>query len=142
MRTRRPDAVRVRRGEHDRRRAALADADQRGLLEPGRVHDGFELLGSFLDRPDLGDRVGHPDTGLVVDQHAGERRQVLEERGELGRCPHDLDVRDERPGDDDVDVPGAEHLVGEAQVPAARVPCLGHSSRLRPELPARAAFRN
>jgi hypothetical protein len=120
-------------GVHNRRRAAFADPNERRTFESDRIHDGLDLIGTFLDRPHLRNRVGQAHPGLVIDHHASKGREVFEERGELWGRPTDLDIRDERPSDDDVDVSGAEHLVGEAQVTTARVPCLGHSSRLRPK---------
>ena len=61
-----------------------------------------------------------PTPALSNRSNATERGELLNERFELGEGPGQLDVADERPDDDQLDRPVAEHLIRQAQI-AARV---------------------
>ena len=66
----------------------------------------------------FGDRVRQPDPGLVEQGNATERGELLNERFELGEGPGQLDVADERPDEDQLDRPVAEHLIRQAEIAA------------------------
>jgi hypothetical protein len=53
----RPRASRVRRREQDGHRAALGDADQRGALGPGGVHDRANVVHAGLETRRAADAI-------------------------------------------------------------------------------------
>ena len=102
-------------------RAALANPEKHGPSEADGVHDGLDLGRSIIQRANLRDRVRQPDPGLVEQQDATERGEPLEEGHEFGHGPEQLDVADERPGEDELDRPVAEHLIRQAEIAAGCV---------------------
>ena len=123
--------VRVRAGEDQRPRslrsccredhggrAALAHTEDDGLSEADGVHDGLDLGRSIIQRANFRHRVRQPDPGLVEHEDATERGELLHERLEFGQGPGQLDVADERPGEDELDRPVAEHLIRQAEIAA------------------------
>jgi hypothetical protein len=66
-------------------RAALTQTEQDGVSEADGVHDGLDLGRSIIQRANLRDRVRQPDPGLVEDEDATERGELLKERFEFGR---------------------------------------------------------
>ncbi len=52
---------------------------------------------------------------------ATERGELLNERFEFGEGPGQLDVADERPDDDQLDRPVAEHLIRQTEIAARGV---------------------
>ena len=102
-------------------RAALAHTEDGGLFEADGVHDGLDLGRSIIQRANLRDRVRQPDPGLVEQEDATERGELVEEGLELGHGPEQLDVADERPDEDELDGPVAEHLIRQAQIAAGCV---------------------
>ena len=102
-------------------RAALAQTEDDGLSEADGVHDGLDLGRSIIQRANLRDRVRQPDPGLVEQEDATERGELLQEGLEFGHGPGQLDVADERPREDELDGPVAEHLIREAEIAAGSV---------------------
>ena len=107
-------------------RAALAQTEDDGLSEADGVHDGLDLGRPIIQRANLRDRVRQPDAGLVEQQDATERGELLHEGLEFGKGPEQLDVADERPGDDELDGPVAEHLIRDAEIAAGCVRRVRH----------------
>ena len=89
-----------------------------GLSEADGVHDGLDLGRSIIQRANFRDRVRQPDPGLVEQEDATERGELLEEGLEFGQGPEQLDVADERPDEDELDRPVAEHLIRQAEIAA------------------------
>ena len=118
MQDQRPRSVRTGCGENHGGRAALAQTENDGLFEADRVHDGFDLADSIVHRANLRDRVGQPHPGLVEDDDATEGGELLEEGLEFGHGPEQLDVADERPDEDELNRPVAEHLIRETEIAA------------------------
>ena len=114
----RPGSLRSCCREDDGGRAALAQTEDDGLSEADGVHDGLDLGRSIIQRANFRDRVRQPDPGLVEHEDATERGELLEEGLEFGQGPEQLDVADERPDDDELDRPVAEHLIRQAQIAA------------------------
>ena len=128
------DPFRVCGREDDCGWSALAHPDQRRVLAPGRVHDRFDLQGTFLDRPDLRNWVGETNPGLVEQHHSTDGADPVEKRLRFRQRPDQLDVTHERAGDDEVNVAFAEHLIRQADVAALRVSGIRHPPSLRPYL--------
>ena len=62
-----------------------------------------------------------PTPALSNSEDATERGELLEEGLEFGHGPEQLDVADERPGEDELDRPVAEHLIRQAEIAAGCV---------------------
>ena len=124
----RPRSLRSCCREDDGGRAALADTENDGLSEADGVHDGLDLGRSIIQRANLRDRVRQPDPGLVEHKDATERGELLHEGLVFGQGPGQLDVAGERPGDDELDGPVAEHLKGQAEIAAGCVRRFRHGS--------------
>ena len=114
----RPRSLRSCCREDDGGRAALAQTEDDGLSEAGGVHDGLDLGRSIIQRANFRDRVRQPDPGLVEQDDATERGELLQEGLEFGQGPEQLDVADDRPGEDQLDRPVAEHLIRQAEIAA------------------------
>ena len=59
-----------------------------------------------------------PTPALSNTHDATERGELVEERLEFGHGPEQLDVADERPDEDELDRPVAEHLIRQAEIAA------------------------
>ena len=101
--------------------SAVAQTGDDGLSEADGVHDGLDLGRSIIERANFRDRVRQPDPGLVEQQDATERGELIEERLEFGEGPEQLDVADHWPDEDKLDWPVAEHLIRQAQIAALGV---------------------
>ena len=66
-------------------------------------------------------------------------RELIEEGLEFGQGPEQLDVADERPGEDEVDGPVAEHLIREAEIAAGCVRRFRHGMSVLPPGASRTA---
>jgi hypothetical protein len=64
--------------------------------------------------------VGHAVSGTVEDDHAREGRQTVEELGEGGVVPLQREVGRPAEQEDEVEIAGPEHLVGDGR--ALRIP--------------------
>ena len=117
----RPRSLRSCCREDDGGRAALAHTEDGGLSEADGVHDGLDLGRSIIQRANFRDRVRQPDPGLVEQKDATERGELLEEGLEFGQGPEQLDVAGERPDEDELDRPVAEHLIRQAEIAAGCV---------------------
>ena len=62
-----------------------------------------------------------PTPALSNTSDATERGELLEEGLEFGQGPGQLDVADERPDEDDLDRPVAEHLIRQTEIAALGV---------------------
>jgi hypothetical protein len=96
------------------------------VSEADSVHDGLDLGRSIIQRANVRDRVRQPDPGLVKQEHATERGELVEDGLELGRGPEHLDVADERRDDDQLDRPVADHLIRQAEIAAGCIRCFRH----------------
>jgi hypothetical protein len=96
----RPRSVRPCRREHHGGRPAVIPTDYDCSSEADGVHDGLELSRSIFERANVRDRVRQPDAGLVENYDATERSELIEERLVFGHGPEQLEVADERPGED------------------------------------------
>jgi hypothetical protein len=96
----RPRSFRSRCGEKDGSRAALAHTDKGGPSEAHGIHDGLDLGRSIVERANSWDGVRQPRPGLVEQEDASERAQLLHQAPEFGHGPKQLDVAGERPGPD------------------------------------------
>ena len=96
------------------------------MSEAGGVHDGLDLGRSIIQRANFWHRVRQPDPGLIEQGNATERGELLNERFEFGEGPGQLDVADERPDDDELERPVAEHLIRQAQIAAGCVQRFRH----------------
>jgi len=101
--------------------AALAQTEEGGMTKAGGVHDGLDLGPSIIQRANLRNRIRQPDAGLIEQDDATECRQLIEEGLEFGQGPEQLDVAGERPNDDQLDGPVAEHLIRQAEIAAGCV---------------------
>ena len=117
----RPRSLRSCCREHDGGRSAVAHTEDDGLSEADGIHDGLDLGRSIIQRANFRHRVRQPDPGLVEQGDATERGELLEERLEFGQGPGQLDVADERPDEDQLDRPVAEHLIRQAEIAAGCV---------------------
>jgi hypothetical protein len=72
------------------------------------------------------DRVRQPDPGLIKQEHATERGELIAEGLEFGQGPAQLDVANERRDADQLDRPVAEHLIRQAQIAARCVQRVRH----------------
>ncbi|HEX3686397.1 MAG TPA: hypothetical protein VHU60_02335 [Gaiellaceae bacterium] len=119
-------SLRVRRGEQHRHRAAFGDADQRRLLGAGGVQHSAHVLHPLLQRADP-DPLREPHAALVEQDQPRERGQLLAEAPVAGVLPQNAEVRDGAGDPDDVERTFAEHLVGDLDAAAARIPDLGRA---------------
>jgi hypothetical protein len=117
----RPGSLRPCCGEDDGGRAGVSQGEEDGFSEADGVHDGLDLGRSFIQRANLRDRVRQPDPGLVKQEHATERGQLIKEGLEFGPAPEQLDVGDYRPDEDQLDGPVAEYLIRQAEIAALGV---------------------
>jgi len=92
----------------------------------------MSLGDSILQRANFWHRVRQPDPGLVEQGDTTERGELLHERFELGEGPSQLDVADERRGDDQLDRPVAEDLIRQAQIAAVGVRRFRHGLSVLP----------
>ena len=86
--------------------------------EADGVHDGLDLGRSLFKQTNFRDGVRQPDPSLVEQKDPTERGELIEEGLELGHGPEQLDVADDRPDEDKLDRPVAEHLIRQAQIAA------------------------
>ena len=85
---------------------------------PNGVHDGLDLGRSLFEQTNFRDGVRQTDPSLVEQEDPTERGELLEEGPELGQAPEQLDVGGQRPDEDELDGPVAEHLIRQAQITA------------------------
>ena len=100
---------------------AFADPHEGGFLEADSIHDGLDLRSSIVERANFRDRIRQSDPCLVEHDDPTERGEPIHERLVLGQRPEQLDMADEGPGVNQLDLPVAEHLIREAEVAAGRV---------------------
>src|SRR6476619_1575940 len=93
----RPRPLRSCCREHHGGRSALAHTKEDGLPKARGIHDGLDLGRSIIQRSNFRDRVREPESGLVEQQDATERGQLLEEGLPFGQGPVQLDVAGEAP---------------------------------------------
>ena len=116
--------LRVARREEHAERAAFRVAEERRRLASGRVHDGAHVVHARLEVGEADAPVGEPRPPLVEADQPGERPEALEEVSVRRALPVDLEVGEEALHEHEVERAVARHLVGDVDVPAARVPDL------------------
>ena len=124
----RPRSLRPCCREDDGGRATLAHPEDGGFSEADGVHDGLDLGHPIIERANFRHRVRQPDPGLVEHRDATERGELVEEGLEFGHGPEQLDVADQRPDEDELDRPVAEHLIRQAEIAAGCVRRFRHGS--------------
>src|SRR5262245_8779598 len=85
-------AVGIPDGKQLSHKAALGHPDERGLLEPGRVHHRDDVVGSLLERRWFVALVRSPNTPLIEQREPDMTAEVLKEPPVELVLPHDLDV--------------------------------------------------
>ena len=115
-------AVRIRGREQDAHRDALRDPEQRRPLRARGVHHGTYVVHALLERRRLRHRIRQSRAPPVEVDHPGERREAVEEPRRRLVLPDQLDVREIPVDQDQIEVALAEHLVGDVEVAALRVP--------------------
>jgi hypothetical protein len=79
---------------------ALGVAEQVGVLDPGVVHHGPEVVDPFVEVGDPAVAVGAARAALVEVEVAAERREPFQHRADRRLLPGQLDVlRGRRDGD-------------------------------------------
>jgi hypothetical protein len=111
----------VGRGEERGQGAALRDAEQRGPLDPDRVHDRPQVVHALVKARELADPVREAGAALVEHHDPREAREAKEPAGEVRLVPLVLEVRHEAGGIDQVDRTVAEDLIGDVNVAALGV---------------------
>ena len=117
----RPRSLRSCCRENNGRKSAVTYSEDDGLDEADGIHDSLDLGRSIIQRANFRHRVRQPDPGLVEQDDATERGELLKERLEFGHGPEQLDVADHRPDEDQLDRPVAEHLIRDAEIAAGSV---------------------
>ena len=102
-----------RGGEQHRHRAAFHDRDQVGAGGARGVHHGAHVVDLLLERRGAARAVGHPGAAAVVEDHAAEAAQAVEEARHGGVLPERLDGGERLRDEDDVALALAEDLVGD-----------------------------
>jgi hypothetical protein len=108
--------LRVRRAEQCRQRSPVVVADDERPLGSHSVEDRAEIVEPRLHRRDHRQAVGQTHAALVEQDHARPRAQLADEALERRQLPEDLDVRNERVHEDDIDRAVADDLVGDVDV--------------------------
>ncbi len=109
-------------------RPTLASRVKHRLSEADGVHDGLDLGRSLFEQTNFRDGVRQPVSGLVEQEDATESGEPLHESLEFGQGPIHLDVAGERPGEDELDGPVAEHLIRQAEIAAGCVRGFRHGN--------------
>jgi hypothetical protein len=122
----RPGSLRSCCREDDGGGAAVTRGHEDRFAETGGVHDGLDLGCSIFQRANVRDRVRHPNPGLIKQEHATERGELVEEGLKFGHGPAQLHMADERCDDDQLDRPVAKDLIRQAQVTAGCVERVRH----------------
>ena len=141
----RPAPLGVRRRELHRETAAVVEAEDRRLLDPGGVHhrDHVGDLGVVVGEVAGRHRIREPGAAPVEDDQATDRREAPALAGDLRDRPERLDVVHPALDLDDVDRTVTELLVRQVGLAVAGVPglrCGLHReslSRRRPVRPTR-----
>ena len=117
--------VGVRRGKQRAHRAALGEAHHGRTRRTDRIHDGAHIIHALLERWRPSHAIGKPLAPLVEGHDPGEAREPAQEGRVSGQFMHELDMRNDAGDKDDVDGPVANHLIGDVDVAAQRIACLG-----------------
>src|SRR4051794_723553 len=118
-------AVRVGGGEEDGHRRALREAHQCGALAAGCVHHGPHVVHALLECGRLADRIRQAGPAAIEVDHPGKRGQPAQKARRLLQLPDQLEVAREAAHEHEVEIPFAEHLVGDVDVAALRVARFG-----------------
>jgi hypothetical protein len=110
------------RREERAHRPALGVPEERRPLGADGVHHRPDVVHPGLEVRQVGHAIREPGAPLVEEDQPREGRQPLEEPAARGLLPEDLEVR--HPAGDEDEVPRriAQHLVGDVDVAAPRVP--------------------
>jgi hypothetical protein len=104
--------------------ATVVMTDEHGLLGVHGVHDRADVVHAGLEGREAEVAVGHAGSALVDADHTPERSEPAKEPGQVCGLPGDLDMLDEARNPDQIAGPLAQHLVGDVDLAAARVPGL------------------
>jgi len=116
----------VGRGEYHAHRNALGEADQRCPVRPGRIHHRPDVIASLLQRRQTQHPVRQAGTPLIEKKHPRMLGKTAQQ-GSPARClPPQLHVGDNARHDDHVKRALTQHLVGDRDIPAARITGLRH----------------
>ena len=128
-------ALRVGRGEHDAHRAAFGHAEQRCPFRADGVHHDPHILHAFLERRRPDHSLGQTGPPLVETNESREGRESAEEAGHPWLLPLELEVADQSWNPNEVEGPVAQHLIGNREITAPRVPYdwsfVGHHAHVR-----------
>ena len=111
-----------RRGEEGADGAALGTAEQRCLFRPDVVQNGTDVIEHLLVRAEREDAIGQPRAAPVEHDEARERRHALEELGVRRQPLVLLEMRHVARGEEQIERTVAQHLVGDIELAALRVP--------------------
>jgi hypothetical protein len=118
----RPNDVRMRGRKQHGQRAALGNRDQHRMLRARCFDHRTDVIDLFLQRRRPGNPSGHPGPTPVELDQPRERRELPEKARPGRQLPVDLDVREERRHNHDVERGLAHRLVGDLQITTPRIP--------------------
>jgi hypothetical protein len=113
-------AVRCARREQRRTRTRAPGREKPCPLKPGRVHDGLNVVGGFLKRRHVVNRVRQPHPARVEQHDTSKRAKPAKKLGIARIDPYQIEVRGHARHHDQRR-PVAEHLVGKARTVAPEV---------------------
>jgi hypothetical protein len=111
----------IRGREEGGQRRPLRTAEDGRPFDALRIHHCAGVVDPLFDRRRLGDGVGEAGAALVEDQHPSESREPAHELAVSRVLPCDIEVGEDARDVDQVDRAVADHLVGDAELPALRV---------------------
>ena len=113
--------LRIRRGEHDGHPAPLVLAEDHRTRRPCGIENGVQVLHPRLQRRELASMIGDPGSALVEQDQTERTSQAEEEVALIRILPVKDEIRAEAGNVDKVDVPFADHLVGNRDSTVSRV---------------------
>jgi hypothetical protein len=114
------------RREQSRQRAALGDPEDRRAVKTRSIHDRANIVHPLLERRRARDRVRHPRSPLIEHHDARERPQPAVEIGHQRLLPNHFQMTCEPRHHDQLNRPGAKHLIGDMHLTAPGIPRLGN----------------
>ncbi len=122
-------ALGVTGGEEAAERRPLGEAQQRRPLRADGVHHRPDIVHPLLEGGSGSHRVRQPRAALVEHDQPGEAGQPLQEARDRRLGPLEVEVREPAPHVDEVEWALAQYLVGDVDIAALRVACLGSRHR-------------
>ena len=117
-------AIRVCGREAHAHRAALGDTEEVRPLDAARIHHGPDVVHPLGERDIACDRIGQAGAALVEHREPRERGEPMQVSREIGPLPGGFDVRDEAGNRHEIRRPLTDHLEGDVESGALRVPRL------------------